>query len=124
MQGKFGGKQCETEPMIGRSAMLADAQPVLLGRITLVPIPAKVRMFGMKAVHDGIAVGLGEDGGRSDVHEPRITLYHAHMRDGRIGRESVAVHCYQLWPDGQLVQGAVHGKKTGLEDVDAVYLHI
>lgn len=108
--------------MVGRGATGGNGCAVLPGGIAFVVVPVVVRKLFVQTVHVVVAVGLGQNRGRSDGEVLAVTLYHRGMRDVGIGFEAVAVDEQVLGTYLQLGDGTVHGQERGVEDVDFINL--
>ncbi len=74
----------------------------------------------MKPEHGLVAVGFSEYGSCRDGGVFAISFYHTLVGCGRVGMEFVAIHQDELGAGAERVEGAVHGKKRRLKDVDSV----
>lgn len=108
--------------MVGRGTTGDNSGTVLLGRIAFVVVPVVVRKLFVQTVHVVVAVGLGQNRGRSDGEVLAVTLYHRGMRDVGIGFKAVAVDEQVLGTYLQLGDGTVHSQERGVEDVDFINL--
>ena len=115
-------KKIVTHAMIGRQAMLLDACAMLGRGIALVMLPVVVGVLLVQAVHIVVAVGLGQDGGRCDVHQFAIALNHRLVGCVAIGLELITIDNNVLGAYLQPVQRAVHGQDRGVEDIDLINL--
>ena len=108
--------------VIGRDAELFDGFAVFFRGVTLVREPVVLRIFLSKTIHVVIKIGLGENRGSSGSQLFTIALNDGGMRDILVFLEAVAIDNNRLWAHLQLVEGPMHRKNRGIEDVDLVDL--
>lgn len=102
--------------------MLGYGCAVQLGGIGGILVPAVLGEFFVQCEHVLIAMGFGEDAGGCDGFVLAIAFDDAMVRQLLVFVESVAVYQQLLRANFQAIDGAVHGQKRGVEDVDFVYL--
>ena len=108
--------------MIGCDAVLADGITMFLSGIALVGEPVVLGVFLSKTVHIIVTIGLGEDARSSDGEVFAVALDDRGVGDVVIRFEAVAIDDDGLRANHQLIQGTMHRKDGGIEDVDLVYL--
>lgn len=119
------GELAVTKEVVGTAvircdAILTDGLTVLLGGITLVAQPVVLGVFGCQSIHIVITKSFGEDARCRYRQVFAIALDNGGVRQMLIGLEAVAINNDGLGTNSKLVEGTVHGKNRGIENVNLV----
>lgn len=114
------GQQAERLPVVDAGARCGNGAAVSSGGVALVLVPAVVGKKLVQLQHVSVAGGLGEYGSSCDGGIFAVAFDDAVMGQGGVRTEAIAIDEEQLGAWRELVDGAVHSQKGGLQDVDAV----
>ena len=108
------------EAVVRGETVELDAFAVLFGGIAGVAVPAVMGIFLVKLLHIVVAVGLGKDRGGGYRHVFAVAFHYCVPRRKAVRREAVAVHDDAFGARVELVEGAVHRKDRGTQDIDFI----
>ena len=108
--------------MIGCNAELLDGLTMFLRGVALVRAPVVLGIFLSETVHIVITIRLGENTCCGDGEVFAVALDDGGVWDFVIGLKAIAVNDDRLRTNLELIQGTMHRKNGGVEDVDLVYL--
>lgn len=108
--------------MIGADTMQADPLTMLLCGVAHVMFPVIVGIPTSQVAHIIITESLGENTCSSYGLVFSVTFDDGGVWKGTVGHETITVDddCLRAYIEG--IEGTVHGKKTGLENIDTIYL--
>ena len=113
-------QQVECLAMIRRRAVLCNGNPVCAGGIPFVFVPVVLRELFVQIHHVIVPICFGKNRSCGDREKSSVAFYFTRIRYVVVGGETVSVDEQCFGTSTQSVEGAMHGEKRGIQNIDFV----